>query len=424
MPFATPQHPKQQLTESQTAEELAASLAAFLMATVGTEQPRTNNTAAMHATHKPLAPLPAAALLPPIAPYNCYAPQPHGAARTTNGNPAYGKPVYGLSDLPARYGSLHPNAFVLSQLRDRQLPVPPRYVERPAHTLLDYIMQLCTTVQCCGNCFVLGGLYIRRFLDRHPRHSVNSLAELKYLSLIGILIAAKYLVDERQPNICYARVGGLSLAHLNTLEQLFLQKLRYSLHVTQQEFSVQLQLQTAALQSGFGELAKREVGPMQQYTAALYCVPVVWTPLSPATRPAAQEPPALRRCLDHQVQQRSPGLDGSHRLLAAPDDAAPYCYSKAPPAGEKGLFFHDDRAALPQAMRASAGVVVSHPIVFHPSAVSLYACTADPVRAGSHYLLRQLPRCKGFAFCDAGLMRGQRAWAEALHPAGCYLSHL
>lgn len=126
--------------------------------------------------------------------------------------------------------------------------------------LLAYIMRLRERMHCCSSCFVLAGVYVRRFLQRSSaaaghgddvvlerRHCILLLPELQRLSLIALVVAAKYLDDVFHTNSHYAKVGGLSVAELNALEQRFLTVVQYKLYVNEQDFAAQLRTHNTVL---------------------------------------------------------------------------------------------------------------------------------------------------------------------------------
>lgn len=120
-------------------------------------------------------------------------------------------------------------------------------------------------MHCSSSCFTLGSVYVRRFLRQafvplgtsnsdaakpkvvEQRSCVMHIPQLQQLSLVALVVAAKYLDDVFHTNSHYAKVGGLPIAEFNCLEQRFLSALHYELYVDECEFSTQLHVQHLAL---------------------------------------------------------------------------------------------------------------------------------------------------------------------------------
>jgi hypothetical protein len=94
---------------------------------------------------------------------------------------------------------------------------------------------------CCSPCCVVVGLiYLQRLKQRNPTVCLTS-GNMQRLLLTSVMVAAKFLDDLYYSNKHWARIGGLNLQELNTLELKLLFQLSFSLCINREEYQEYLQ---------------------------------------------------------------------------------------------------------------------------------------------------------------------------------------
>jgi len=119
--------------------------------------------------------------------------------------------------------------------RSDQEPSPFRVDREPELGIRDYLMQIRKGVRCSKECFVLALIYIDRLVGRCPQTDISNLTVHRLL-IASILAASKFLDDKGCDNPDYAKVGGLTIGELNTLEMEFAKRLDWKFHVKQHEY--------------------------------------------------------------------------------------------------------------------------------------------------------------------------------------------
>lgn len=104
----------------------------------------------------------------------------------------------------------------------------------PSTGLCEYALLLYERFHCSAECFVLGLIYVDRIVRRHPDFVVSPWNCHRVL-LTSVVLAVKFLEDKHYRNVDYARIGGVSVQRLYTLEVLLLQMLAWSVHVSPEE---------------------------------------------------------------------------------------------------------------------------------------------------------------------------------------------
>mmetsp|Transcript_20065 Transcript_20065/g.34548 ORF Transcript_20065/g.34548 Transcript_20065/m.34548 type:complete len:222 (+) Transcript_20065:318-983(+) len=116
----------------------------------------------------------------------------------------------------------------------------------PPISIEDYLARIAKYSLCSKSCFVVAALYIKRITEPHgcstdgvaqPRvvlthHTVHRLL------LTAIMLSAKFLDDTYYNNAYYAKVGGLPLSELNSLELHFLAMIRFNLSITPEVYEL------------------------------------------------------------------------------------------------------------------------------------------------------------------------------------------
>ena len=94
---------------------------------------------------------------------------------------------------------------------------------------------------CCSPCCVVVGLmYLQRLKQRNPTVCLTS-GNMQRLLLTSVMVAAKFLDDLYYSNKHWARIGGLNLQEVNTLELKLLFQLSFSLCINREEYQEYLQ---------------------------------------------------------------------------------------------------------------------------------------------------------------------------------------
>lgn len=110
-------------------------------------------------------------------------------------------------------------------------------VELPDVSLRGYLVgRLHKHAGCSGACYVLAAAYIDRFMTSHKTAFTLSAINVHRLVLVTVVVAAKFLDDNRCLNSYYASLGGLTLEELNYLEVQFLQFLGWNIFVSTEQF--------------------------------------------------------------------------------------------------------------------------------------------------------------------------------------------
>mmetsp|Transcript_25028 Transcript_25028/g.59119 ORF Transcript_25028/g.59119 Transcript_25028/m.59119 type:complete len:230 (-) Transcript_25028:158-847(-) len=108
-------------------------------------------------------------------------------------------------------------------------------LKAPAVAVPDYVERIRKYSLCSPCCFVIGLVFMDRYLQRNPDFILSSLS-VHRLVLTSVLLAAKFLDDFYYNNSFWAKVGGIPVAELNALELELLFKLNFDLHVSVEEY--------------------------------------------------------------------------------------------------------------------------------------------------------------------------------------------
>jgi hypothetical protein len=152
-------------------------------------------------------------------------------------------------------------------------------VEAASISIADYMRRIHHFVGCNDEIFVVGLIYIDRFLFRRPAIVMNTLT-VHRLVVTAILVAAKFYNDSVFNNKFFARVGGLATSELNLLETEFLFGIDFKLIV---------------------ESDASDEGSYSEYVSQLYqaslsvCVPVMIQSTDQAQFPYNQHKKTLHR---------------------------------------------------------------------------------------------------------------------------------
>jgi len=108
-------------------------------------------------------------------------------------------------------------------------------LKAPSISILQYLERIHKYACCSSECFVLALIYI----DRMIQGNNFLLTELNVHRVVitGILLAAKFFDDAYYNNAYYAKVGGVLVKEMNSLEVEFLFRINFSLHVSPDVYS-------------------------------------------------------------------------------------------------------------------------------------------------------------------------------------------
>lgn len=107
--------------------------------------------------------------------------------------------------------------------------------EPPAMPLGSYLTRLRTYCQCSDACFIASLVYVDRAVKRQPSFEVSNLT-IHRLVAASVVVGAKFLDDTYYSNAYYAKVCGVSVKHLNSLEVAMLKCVDWNLSITSDEF--------------------------------------------------------------------------------------------------------------------------------------------------------------------------------------------
>lgn len=104
----------------------------------------------------------------------------------------------------------------------------------PSISILHYLERINKYASCSTECFILALIYIDRMIQRNNFHLTD--LNVHRVVITGVLLAAKFFDDAYYNNAYYAKVGGVLVAEMNSLEVEFLFRINFSLHVSPDVF--------------------------------------------------------------------------------------------------------------------------------------------------------------------------------------------
>lgn len=105
----------------------------------------------------------------------------------------------------------------------------------PSISIGDYLAYLNIYMLCPEHCYVLALIYVERLISKVKKYTFDTIS-LHRLFLIGLVVATKYSEDKYYKNSYYAKIGGIQINDLNSLEKKFLLLLDFDLFVTHEQF--------------------------------------------------------------------------------------------------------------------------------------------------------------------------------------------
>ena len=111
-------------------------------------------------------------------------------------------------------------------------------IRQHSMTIEGYLARIEKYFGCSEECYVIALIYIERML-RGGRLDLDGFhLSVHRLVLVAVMVAVKLHHDDFCDNKYYARVGGLALAELNTLEKKFMGLIDWRVHVSGQQFEL------------------------------------------------------------------------------------------------------------------------------------------------------------------------------------------
>lgn len=107
-------------------------------------------------------------------------------------------------------------------------------LEPPNISVLDYLERIHKYACCSNECFILSLIYIDRLIQMN-NFALTGL-NVHRVIITSIMLAAKFFDDQYFNNAYYAKVGGVPVSEMNSLEVELLFRLNFSLHVTTDAF--------------------------------------------------------------------------------------------------------------------------------------------------------------------------------------------
>ncbi|KAF9268819.1 cyclin-domain-containing protein [Marasmius fiardii PR-910] len=120
-----------------------------------------------------------------------------------------------------------------------RIPIIPESLTRfhsrspPGISVLDYLKRIVKYCRVEKSCLLIVLFYIDQICSRNPVFTLSSLTCHRFV-ITAIAVSSKGLCDVFCPNSLYAKVGGISLPELNTLEREFLQMIGWQLTCTRE----------------------------------------------------------------------------------------------------------------------------------------------------------------------------------------------
>lgn len=107
-------------------------------------------------------------------------------------------------------------------------------LKAPGIGILQYLERIHKYASCSTECFILALIYIDRLIQRNS--FILSELNVHRVVITAVLLAAKFFDDAYYNNAYYAKVGGVHVSEMNSLEVDFLFRINFSLHVSPEVF--------------------------------------------------------------------------------------------------------------------------------------------------------------------------------------------
>mmetsp|Transcript_31435 Transcript_31435/g.92162 ORF Transcript_31435/g.92162 Transcript_31435/m.92162 type:complete len:362 (-) Transcript_31435:175-1260(-) len=107
-------------------------------------------------------------------------------------------------------------------------------LKAPGIGIHQYLERIHKYASCSTECFVLALIYIDRLIQRN--NFLLTDLNVHRVVITAVLLAAKFFDDAYYNNAYYAKVGGVLISEMNSLEVEFLFRINFSLHVDSEVF--------------------------------------------------------------------------------------------------------------------------------------------------------------------------------------------
>ncbi|KAJ2781057.1 Pho80p cyclin [Coemansia javaensis] len=147
--------------------------------------------------------------------------------------------AYNLADFE-QLTRLVANMFVRVVQHNDRLPAagqsPTRFHSRapPGISVADYMQRVARYASLEPACLLIMLIYVDRICERNPTFTISSLTVHRFI-IAAATVACKTLCDAYCTNLHYAKVGGVSMHELNSLEVEILHMLGWHLVATQEQ---------------------------------------------------------------------------------------------------------------------------------------------------------------------------------------------
>lgn len=105
----------------------------------------------------------------------------------------------------------------------------------PEVTIKDYIKRLYTSSNDPEEIFICTYIIIKRFYQKNSIFANNE--NIHRIFLVAYVCTCKFILDMYLCMSEYARIGGISVHEINSLEKLFLLKIDWDLYISPNEYS-------------------------------------------------------------------------------------------------------------------------------------------------------------------------------------------
>lgn len=102
-------------------------------------------------------------------------------------------------------------------------------LKAPEISIYQYLERIHKYASCSSQCFIMALIYIDRLISRN--NFLLTDLNVHRVVITSVLLAAKFFDDAYYNNAYYAKVGGVLLSEMNSLEVEFLFRISFSLHV-------------------------------------------------------------------------------------------------------------------------------------------------------------------------------------------------
>mmetsp|Transcript_19083 Transcript_19083/g.28500 ORF Transcript_19083/g.28500 Transcript_19083/m.28500 type:complete len:502 (-) Transcript_19083:470-1975(-) len=155
-------------------------------------------------------------------------------------------------------------------------------LKAPGIGIMQYLERIHKYASCSTECFILALIYIDRLIQRN--NFLLTELNVHRVVITAVLLAAKFFDDAYYNNAYYAKVGGVLVSEMNSLEVEFLFRINFSLKVSPELFQkYHAELVSHAVGAGLEQPTQPETPQVISVEQPLYNasqnVPIVPAPL-------------------------------------------------------------------------------------------------------------------------------------------------